>query len=132
MPCVLPVLSLKIMGIVQQAGEGTRQKLKHGLFFTAGVLASFWILAGLLLLLRAGGEQIGWGFQLQSPAFVIVLSVFLFLFGLSMFGVFEIGVTLTSVGQGSSKKSGYGGSFLSGVLATVVATPALRRSWDRL
>ncbi|MGD8778077.1 MAG: thioredoxin family protein [Ignavibacteria bacterium] len=123
MPCVLPVLSLKIMGIIEQAGEAPREKLKHGLLFTFGVLVSFWILAGLLLVLRAGGEQLGWGFQLQSPGFVIVLSIFLFLFGLSMFGVFEIGTTLTAVGQGKKNRSAYMGSFTSGVLATVVATP---------
>ncbi|MGD8778083.1 MAG: thioredoxin family protein [Ignavibacteria bacterium] len=123
MPCVLPVLSLKIMGIVEQAGEDPKEKLKHGLLFTIGVLISFWILAGLLLILRAGGEQLGWGFQLQSPGFVVVLSIFLFLFGLSMFGVFEIGATLTAVGQGKRSKSAYMGSFTSGVLATVVATP---------
>ncbi|MCF8259198.1 MAG: thioredoxin family protein [Melioribacteraceae bacterium] len=123
MPCVLPVLSLKIMGLVQQAGEDKNKSLKHGLVFTLGVLVSFWILSGLLLLLRAGGEQLGWGFQLQSPEFVIVLSLFLFLFGLSMFGVFEIGASLTAVGGKAQNKSGFGGSFLSGVLATVVATP---------
>ena len=123
MPCVLPVLSLKIMGFVQQAGENAKKKLKHGLLFTLGVLVSFWILSGLLLLLRASGEQLGWGFQLQSPAFVIVLSMFLYLFGLSMFGVFEIGVSLTAVGQSASSKTNYWGSFTSGVLATVVATP---------
>ncbi|MEW6193842.1 MAG: thioredoxin family protein [Bacteroidota bacterium] len=123
MPCVLPVLSLKIMGIVQQAGDHPKEKLKHGLIFTLGVLISFWILAGLLLILRAGGEQLGWGFQLQSPGFVIVLTIFLFLFGLSMFGVFEIGTTLTSIGQSTQNRSAYMGSFTSGVLATVVATP---------
>jgi thiol:disulfide interchange protein len=123
MPCVLPVLSLKIMGIVHQAGESSQEKLKHGVLFTFGVLISFWILAGLLLALRAGGEQLGWGFQLQSPAFVTVLSIFLFLFGLSMFGVFEIGTSLMSVGQGAANKSAYTGSFTSGILATVVATP---------
>ncbi len=123
MPCVLPVLSLKIMGFVQQAGEDPKKKLKHGLLFTLGVLVSFWILSGLLLLLRASGEQLGWGFQLQSPAFVIVLSMFLYLFGLSMFGVFEIGVSLAGVGQSASGSASYWGSFTSGVLATVVATP---------
>lgn len=123
MPCVLPVLSLKIMGIVQQAGEDPREKLKHGVLFTVGVLVSFWVLAGLLLLLRAGGEQLGWGFQLQSSGFVIILVVLLFLFGLSLFGVFEIGVSLTAVDQGSKNRSAYSGSFMSGVLATVVATP---------
>jgi len=123
MPCVLPVLSIKIMGLVQQAGEEQKKRVQHGLIFTLGVLLSFWILAGLLLLLRAGGEQLGWGFQLQSPEFVIVLAVLLFLFGISMFGVFEIGTSLTAVGASAASKSGLGGSFFSGVLATVVATP---------
>jgi thiol:disulfide interchange protein len=123
MPCVLPVLSLKIMGMVKQAGEAPRERLKHGALFTLGVVASFWVLAGIMLLLQAGGEQLGWGFQLQSPSFVIVLSVFLFLFGLSMFGVFEIGTSLTGVGQGVAGGSSYTSSLISGVLATTVATP---------
>lgn len=123
MPCVLPVLSLKILGFVQQAGESRSKAFQHGLIFTLGVLVSFWVLAGALLLLRAGGEQLGWGFQLQSPAFVTVLSVFLFLFGLSLFGVFEIGAALMGVGQKASGQSGVWGSFMSGVTATVVATP---------
>ena len=123
MPCVLPVLSLKILGIVQQSGEDSRKRIKHGIAFTLGVLASFLVLAGVLLLLRAGGEQLGWGFQLQSPAFIILLTILLFLFALSMFGVFEIGTSLTTVGQKSSNDTGFVGSFSSGILATVVATP---------
>jgi len=122
MPCVLPVLSLKIMGFVQQANEEKSKPWQHGLVFTGGVLISFWVLAGALLLLRAGGEELGWGFQLQSPIFLIVLSAFLFLFGLSMFGLFEIGTSLTTL-QGGKPKGGFGGSFVSGVMATVVATP---------
>ena len=123
MPCVLPVLSLKILGFVRQAGEDRSKVFRHGLTFMAGVLASFWALAGVLLLLRAGGEQLGWGFQLQSPTFIIVLAIFMFLFGLSLFGVFEIGASLASVGQQTAAKSGHFGSFMSGVTATVVATP---------
>jgi len=123
MPCVLPVLSLKIMGFIQQASEEKTQAWKHGALFTFGVLATFWILAGTLLILRAGGEQIGWGFQLQEPTFLIILSVFLFLFGLSMFGVFEIGTSLTTIEGKTGSKSGLFGSFMSGVTATVVATP---------
>lgn len=123
MPCVLPVLSLKILGFVNQAGEDRKKVFLHGLLFTAGVVVSFWILAGTLLLLRAGGEQLGWGFQLQSPAFIVTLSIFLFLFGLSLFGVFEIGTSLTTLGQSTAQSSGVLGSFLGGVLATVVATP---------
>ena len=111
------------MGFIKQAGEEKSKLRKHGLAFTFGVLISFWALAGLLLILRAGGEYLGWGFQLQSPSFVIVLSVLLFLFGLSLFGVFEIGVTLTAVGQNTPKGSTYTGSFFSGILATIVATP---------
>ena len=123
MPCVLPVLSLKILGMVKQAGETSRERLKHGALFTLGVVASFWVLAGIMILLQAGGEQLGWGFQLQSPSFVLVLSIFLFLFGLSMFGVFEIGTSLTGVGYGVAGGSSYTSSLVSGVLATTVATP---------
>ena len=123
MPCVLPVLSIKIMGIVNQAHEEHSKSWQHGAVFTIGVLVSFWVLAGILLMLKAGGAQLGWGFQLQSPAFLIVLSSFMFLFGLSMFGVFEIGTSLTTVGGKTQGKSGFGGSFISGITATIVATP---------
>ncbi len=123
MPCVLPVLSVKILGIVHQAGSSHSKPWKHGLIFTAGVLVSFWLLAGALLALRAGGEHLGWGFQLQSPAFIVVLSSIMFLFGLSLFGVFEIGTSLAATGGRLDNKSGNAGSFWSGVLATIVATP---------
>jgi len=123
MPCVLPVLSIKIMSFVQQAGEDRKKTIHHSFMFTAGVLASFWALAGILLILRAGGEQLGWGFQLQSIPFLIILSGFMLLFGLSMFGVFEIGTSLTGLGQTASGHSGYWGSFMTGITATVVATP---------
>jgi len=123
MPCVLPVLSIKIFSFVQQANEDRRKTFRHGLIFTAGVLFSFWILAGILLLLRAGGEQLGWGFQLQSIPFLIILSGFMLLFALSMFGVFEIGTSLTGFGQNVSHYSGYWSSFMTGITATVVATP---------
>lgn len=123
MPCVLPVLSIKIMGFVNQAKEEHSKSWQHGAVFTMGVLISFWALAALLLIFKAGGTQLGWGFQLQSPAFLIVLSSFLFLFGLSMFGVFEIGTSLTTVAGRTRGIFGFGGSFVSGVTATVVATP---------
>ena len=77
----------------------------------------------MLVALRSGGEQLGWGFQLQEPAFVYGMIVLLFVFGLSMSGVFEFGVGATSVGGGLQEKSGYAGSFFSGVLAVIVATP---------
>jgi thiol:disulfide interchange protein DsbD len=121
MPCVLPVLSLKVMGFVRQAGE--RRVWRHGLAFTAGVLASFWAVAGLLLVLRAGGERIGWGFQLQSPSFVAVLAVLFLLIALNLLGVFEVGMSLVGAANAVQGKTGLASSFWSGLLATVVATP---------
>ena len=126
MPCVFPVIGLKIMGFVKQAGENRIQITRHGWVFTIGVLLSFWLLVGILLILRDGLErQLGWGFQLQEPIFVMVLAVLLFLFGLSLSGVFEMGMSITGLGSGLSQKSGLSGSFFSGVLATVVATPCM-------
>lgn len=123
MPCVLPVLSIKVLDFVKQAGSDKGKVWQHGLVFTAGVLVSFWILAGALIALRAGGEQLGWGFQLQSPKFLVALAILFFLFGLNLFGVFEVGTSLMGVGSQASNKSGWLGSFWSGALATIVATP---------
>lgn len=123
MPCVLPVLSIKVLGFVEQAKAGHGRAWQHGLVFTAGVVLSFWALAGSLLALRAGGQQLGWGFQLQEPAFVAFLTAVLFVFGLVLFGVFEVGVGLTTVGGTAMNQAGLAGSFFTGVLATVVATP---------
>jgi thiol:disulfide interchange protein DsbD len=123
MPCVFPVLGLKIMGLVRQSGESRARVVRHGLSYTSGVLASFWILAGILLALRAGGAQLGWGFQLQEPGFVFALAALMLVFGLNMSGVFEIGGSLIGVGAQATSQPSLVGSFLSGVLATVVATP---------
>jgi thiol:disulfide interchange protein DsbD len=123
MPCVFPVLGIKVLGFVNQAGGERRKVVGHGLVFTAGVLLSFWALAGLLAALRASGQQLGWGFQLQSPAFVYALAAGMLLFALNMSGVFEIGLSATAVGGDLQMKSGLAGSFFTGVLATVVATP---------
>ncbi len=124
MPCVLPVIALKIFSFVKMAGEKRSLIFKQGAVFSLGVILSFWILAGLLLLLRAYGEGVGWGFQLQEPIFVVILASVLFLLGLSLFGVFEMGTSLISLGQPSkSKSSPLLSSFWSGVLATLVATP---------
>ncbi len=123
MPCVFPVLGIKILGFVNQAGSDRRKVTLHGLTFAAGVLASFWALAGVLAVLRAGGDQLGWGFQLQSPAFVFILAAVMLVFALSMSGVFEFGLRATAVGSGLQSKDGLAGSFFTGVLATVVATP---------
>lgn len=123
MPCVFPVLGIKIMGFVGQAGSSRAKVVGHGLVFTGGVLLSFWILAAVLLILRSGGEELGWGFQLQSPGFVLALSLLLFAFGLNMSGLFEVGQSAVGVGSNLTGKGGFAGSFFSGVLATVVATP---------
>ena len=126
MPCVFPVLSIKVMGFVNHAKEGKHKAIQHALVFTLGALLSFWILAGTMLALKsATAGAINWGFQLQSPIVVFILVVVLFLMSLNLFGVFEIGVGLTSAGQSVQGKSGFAGSFFSGILATVVATPCM-------
>jgi len=123
MPCVFPVLGIKILGFVNQAGNDRRKITLHGLVFALGVLLSFWALAGVLLALRAGGAQLGWGFQLQSPGFVFGMAVFLLVFALNMSGLFEIGLSATGVGGNLQMKEGFAGSFFTGALATLVATP---------
>ncbi len=123
MPCVFPVLGLKIMHFVGKAGSDKKKIARHGFVFGAGVLISFWILAGALAILRSGGEQLGWGFQLQEPGFVYGMILLMLVFGLSMSGVFEFGAGATSVGGSLTEKSGYAGSFFSGVLAVIIATP---------
>jgi thiol:disulfide interchange protein/DsbC/DsbD-like thiol-disulfide interchange protein len=123
MPCVFPVLGIKILGFVNQAGADRRKVTLHGIVFTAGVLVSFWVLAGILAALRTGGAELGWGFQLQSPAFVFGLAAAMLAFALNMSGVFEFGLTATGIGSGLQSKSGLTGSFLTGALATVAATP---------
>jgi len=123
MPCVLPVLSVKALGLVRHASDRTALLRAHGLAYTAGVLVSFAVVAGALVALRAGGEQIGWGFQLQSPAFVTVLAWLFFSVGLVFSGVIVVGGRFAGVGQAFAARSGYGGSFAAGALATVAATP---------
>ncbi len=123
MPCVFPVLFLKGLALVQSSGEERKRMRGHGLVYTLGILVSFWVIVGVLLALRAGGSKAGWGFQLQSPVFIAVLASFLFFFALSLAGQFDLGLTLTSAGGELAKKEGYAGSFFTGVLATVVATP---------
>ncbi|MDH4476337.1 MAG: thioredoxin family protein [Verrucomicrobiaceae bacterium] len=118
MPCVFPVLGIKIMSVVQQAGGDKRQVLMHGLAYTVGILICFWALGGLVISL---GKT--WGFQLQSPGFVFGLAAFFLIFGLNMAGVFEIGASAVGVGANLQAKHGLSGSFFSGLLAVVVATP---------
>ncbi|MGK0338575.1 MAG: thiol:disulfide interchange protein DsbD [Candidatus Azotimanducaceae bacterium] len=119
MPCVFPVLSIKILSLMGETTHLTR----HGWMYAFGVVLSFVAIAGLLIALRAGGAEIGWGFQLQSP-WVVGLLVYLFLLvGLNLSGYFEIGTSLMSFGGSSLTQNGYSGSFFTGVLATLVAAP---------
>ncbi|MDP0490925.1 MAG: protein-disulfide reductase DsbD family protein [Verrucomicrobiota bacterium JB023] len=119
MPCVFPVIGLKIMGFVEQAGHDRKKVMVHGLAFAGGVLASFWILVAIMI---AGGIK-NWGGQLTNPWVMFILIVVMLLLALNMYGVFEIGTSATGVGSNLTKKTGLSGSFFSGILATVVATP---------
>ena len=123
MPCVFPVLSLKILGFVHVAHHDPARVRHHGYAFGAGVLVSFWILAGLLLALRAAGSFLGWGFQLQEPIFVAGIALLLFAMALNLLAVFELGSSVVSAAGRFDSQTGLRGSFLSGVLATVLATP---------
>lgn len=125
MPCVLPVLSLKVFSLLKHAGQTRRDALKHGLAYTFGVVLSFLVLAGVLFALRAVGERIGWGFQLQSPGFVVALTGVFFIFGLNLMGVFELGGRLVGADAGVAKRNDVVGSFGMGVLAAVVGAPCM-------
>ena len=126
MPCVLPVLSFKILSFVKLAGQSRRLTFQHGLVFSLGVMLSFWTLAIAFLVLQAYGQTVGWGFQLQEPLFVAILAAILLVFSLSMFGLFEMGTKIGSMAgqmEYEGAKAGFTSSFLSGVLATLIATP---------
>ena len=125
MPCVFPVLFLKGLALVNSSNEERSRQRAHGVAYTVGIIASFWTIVAVLLVLRAGGRELGWGFQLQSPGFVAVLASLVFFLGLSLAGQFELGLGLTSAGGELAKKPGLAGSFFTGVLATVVATPCM-------
>jgi thiol:disulfide interchange protein DsbD len=123
MPCVFPVLFLKGLALVQSGNEERKRLRAHGFVYAAGIVASFWVLVGALLAVRAAGSSVGWGFQFQSPVVLELMAGLLFFLGLSLAGQFEIGLTLTSAGGSLAAKQGYAGSFFTGVLAVVVATP---------
>jgi thiol:disulfide interchange protein/DsbC/DsbD-like thiol-disulfide interchange protein len=122
MPCVFPILSLKVLGFAGHA-HSRRALAGGGIAYSAGVVLSFVALAGLLLALRAGGEQIGWGFQLQSPGFVAALAVLFTLIALNLAGLFEFGSVLPSGLASARLRHPLADSFLTGVLAVAVASP---------
>ncbi|WP_288378247.1 protein-disulfide reductase DsbD [uncultured Massilia sp.] len=122
MPCVFPVLSLKVLGFAQHGGE-RRRIVAGGFAYTAGVIVSFLLLAGLLLLLRASGEQLGWGFQLQSPPVVAALAILFTLIGLNLAGLFEFRHLLPNRILNARARNPVADDFLTGVLAVAVASP---------
>lgn len=124
MPCVLPVISLKIFGFIQQAGEDRQRILRSGLAFIAGIFAWFIGLALVLIALKAAGHQITWAVQFTNPYFVLFLSLIVLVFALNLFGVFEISPPQAVMRMaGSTATQGDAGSFFQGVFATVLATP---------
>lgn len=127
MPCIFPVLSIKILGFAEQGGKDPREIALHGWIFTLGIMVSFWVLAFALFGLQSAGMRVGWGFQLQSPPFVALLALMFFLISLNLLGFFEIGGRAVGavMGAGSSltRKQGLSGTFFTGVLTTVAATP---------
>jgi len=123
MPCVFPVLSIKAVSIMEARGREHRHQRQHALVYTAGVLASCLLAGGAILALRAMGQSLGWGFQLQSPVFVALVAYLLFALGLSMSGLVQFGTSIMGVGQSLTVRDGYAGTFFTGVLAVIVASP---------
>lgn len=123
MPCVFPVLSLKVLHLASSTHTSAREQRMHGLSYMGGVMLSFVALAAVLLGLQASGAAAGWGFHLQQPWFVASLVFLFFVMGLSMSGVVEFGTSVMGVGSELQDKEGYAGSFFTGVLAAVVASP---------
>jgi thiol:disulfide interchange protein DsbD len=121
MPCVFPVLSIKALSLARAGDE--RAARRHGLFFLAGVMATFLTLAGLLIALQAAGAQIGWGFQLQAPLVVGALALLFFVIGLNLLGAFEVGAGAAALGAGLAQRGGDAGAFFTGALAVAAATP---------
>lgn len=123
MPCVLPVITLKLYGMIQHQNESRARIFKHNLFYTLGVLFTFSLLAVAILLLKNAGETVGWGFQLQSPRFVMLMILVLFIFSLNLFGLFEFATPGGRSLGGVTLKNSMLGDFLGGVLATILSTP---------
>lgn len=123
MPCVFPILSMKALALAKKGAHAPEHAAAGGLAYTAGVVISFVAIAGALIALRSAGDELGWGFQLQSPALVAGLGVLFFLIGLNLMGVFEIAGGFQGAGNALASRGGLSGSFFTGVLAALVATP---------
>jgi len=123
MPCVFPVLFLKGLALLNAADQERHHLQMSGWYYASGILASFWGLALVLQEVRSAGAKLGWGFQFQSPIFIELMAGFLFLLALSLAGQFEIGISMTGKGNSLANRKDYLGSFFTGVLAVIVATP---------
>lgn len=123
MPCVFPVIGLKILSFAKDAQKTRKTALINAAFYSVGIIISFCALAGILTWLKSLGNSLGWGFQLQEPLFVAFLILLFFAMGLAFAGVFELGASLSSLGNLTSQKDGKGAAFFSGVLAVLVASP---------
>lgn len=123
MPCVFPVLSMKALSLVKISEKSPSVARLHGLSYTAGVVLSFLVVAGVLIALQAGGSEIGWGFQLQNAFVVSLLALLLFVVGLNLAGFFEFSSRFSNVGNKLTQGQGLSSSFFTGILATIVATP---------
>ncbi len=125
MPCVFPILFVKAASLLSSAQHDARVTRAHGAIYAAGVVAAFAAIGAVLIALRAGGEQLGWGFHLQSPSVIGLSAYVLFAVGLSLAGVFAIGESVAGAGEGLTKKPGAAGAFFTGVLAVAVAAPCI-------
>ena len=123
MPCVLPVLSIKLLSLMQTANHGAKEIRHHALAYTGGVLLSFAALAAAVIALKVGGAAVGWGFQFQNPGFVLALLVVIWIFALSLFDLFLIRAPGMRAAAAASAKAGLAGAFLGGVFAVLLATP---------
>lgn len=123
MPCVLPVISIKLFGLIKHQGQKKSKILKHNLSYTLGILFTFSLLAIAIAIFKQAGEYVGWGFQLQSPLFVLMMIFILFIFALNLFGLFEFKTPGGSKLGNVQTKEGFFGDFISGVLATILSTP---------
>lgn len=125
MPCVLPVISLKILGFVEKSRNDPASIRRMGWFYTSGVVFSFMVMAGLVIGIQQAGKLASWGMQFQNPQFVIILTILVLLVSLNLFGVFEVSLssgTVSAMNEAASKEGGLG-AFLHGILATALATP---------
>ena len=123
MPCVFPIISLKVLSFISLGGDSTFKIRTHSIIFSLGVVASFLLIATVLIALKSSGSSVGWGFQLQSPLIVGILSILMFLIGLILLMDINLGSSLTRLGSIGSNSNNYSSSFATGVLAVIVASP---------